>query len=48
MNKPVYLGSSMIDLREIIMCEFSYDYGKPKYGEKKNHVIWIQPVSLYT
>ena len=41
MNKPVYLGSSILDLRKIIMFEFSYDYGKPKYGEKQNHVIRV-------
>ena len=30
------------------MYEFWYDYVKPKYGKKKNCVIWIQTVSLYT
>ena len=30
------------------MCEFWYNYVKPKYGEKQNCVTWIQRVSLYT
>ena len=34
MNKPVYLDISILDISEIVMYEFWYDYGKPKYGEK--------------
>ena len=34
MNKPVYLGFSILELSEILMYEFWYDYVKPKYGEK--------------
>ena len=34
MNKPVYLDLSILELSEIVMCEFCYDYVKPKYGEK--------------
>ena len=33
MNKPVYLGLSILDLSKIVMYEFWYDYVKPKYGE---------------
>ena len=33
MNKRVYLGLPMIDLRKTVMYEFWYDYIKPKYGE---------------
>ena len=33
MNKPVYLGLSILDLSKIVMYEFWYDYIKPKYGE---------------
>ena len=33
MNKPVYLGLSILDLSETVMYEFWYDYAKPKYGE---------------
>ena len=32
MNKPVYLGQAILDLRKIVMYEFHYDYMKPKYG----------------
>ena len=33
-NKPVYLGLSILELSKILMCEFWYDYIKPKYGEQ--------------
>ena len=33
MNKPVYLGLSILDLRKTVMYEFWYDYAKPRYGE---------------
>ena len=33
MNKPVYLGLSILDLSKTGMYEFQYDYLKPKYGE---------------
>ena len=33
MNKPAYLGLSIIDLCKSVMYEFWYDYLKPKYGE---------------
>ena len=31
MNKPVYLGLSILEISKIIMYEFWYDYAKPKY-----------------
>ena len=34
MNKPVYLGVSILELSKILSYEFWYDYVKPKYGEK--------------
>ena len=33
MNKPVYLGMSILDLSKIIMFDFHYQYIKPKYGK---------------
>ena len=33
MNKPVYLGVSILELSKILMYEFWYDYVKPKYDE---------------
>ena len=46
MNKPVYLGLSILELRKILMYEFWYDCVKQK--KKQNCVIQIQTVSLYT
>ena len=34
MNKPIYLGLSILDLSKILRYEFWYDHVKPKYGEK--------------
>ena len=34
MNKPVCLGLSILELCNILMYEFWYDYVKLKYGEK--------------
>ena len=48
MNRPVYIGTSILELSKILMYEFWYDYVKPKYDEKQSCVIWIQTVSLYT
>ena len=33
MDKPAYLGLSILDLSKTVMCEFWYDYVKPKYSE---------------
>ena len=32
MNKPIYLGLSILDISKILMYEFWYDYMKPKYN----------------
>ena len=31
MNKPIYLGMSILDISKTLMHEFSYDCNKPKY-----------------
>ena len=33
MNKPVYLGFSILEISKILMYEFWYDYMKPKYND---------------
>ena len=33
MNKPIYLGLSILEVSKILMYEFWYDYMKPKYGD---------------
>ena len=33
-NKPVYLGLSILELSKIFMSDFLYDYIKLKYGGK--------------
>ena len=33
MNKPIYLGLSILDLSKSVMYGFWNDYIKPKYGE---------------
>ena len=33
MNKPLYLGASILDISKTLMYEFWYDYLKPKYGD---------------
>ena len=34
MNKPVYLGISILDISKTLLYEFWYDYIKPKYKDK--------------
>ena len=36
MIKPVFLGLSVLELSNILMYEFWYEYVKPKYG-----ITWI-------
>ena len=35
MNKPVYLGVSIVDISETLMYKFWNDYFKPKYEDKE-------------
>ena len=34
MNKPFYLGLSILEISKILPYDFWYDYVKLKYGEK--------------
>ena len=34
MNKPIYLGMTILDISKTLMYEFCYDYIKPKYQDK--------------
>ena len=34
MNKPLYLGASVLDISKTLMRTFWYDYFKPKYGDR--------------
>ena len=33
MNKPIYLGLSILEISKTLIYEFWYDYMKPKYGD---------------
>ena len=55
MNKPVYIGFSIITLSKVLMYEFWYDYVKPKYGEKTklcymdtdSFIVYIKTDDIY-
>ena len=38
-NKPVYLGFSILELSKILSYQFWYDYVKPGFGKKKMKVV---------
>ena len=33
MNKPIYIGLSILEISKTLMYEFWYDYLKPKYND---------------
>ena len=55
MDKPVHLGLSILELSEILIYEFGYDYVKPKYGEKgklcymdtDSFIVYIKTDDIY-
>ena len=46
MNKPVYLGLSILELSKILMYEIWFDNIKLKHARKAK--LWIQTISFYT
>ena len=34
LNKPIYLGQTILDLSQTLMYKFHYEYIKPMYGER--------------
>ena len=55
MNKPIYLGLSILEISKILMYEFWYDYIKPKYGDNvklcymdtDSFIIYIKTEDFY-
>ena len=55
MNKPVYLGLSILELSKILMYELWYYYVKPKFDEKANFcymdtdsfIVYIKADDIY-
>ena len=45
-NKPVYLGLSILELSKILMYEFWYDYLKRKYGEE-GKIFYMDKIRKY-
>ena len=46
MNKPIYLGISILKICKIVMYEFWCHYVKPKYGEKAQ--LWEMDTNSFT
>ena len=47
MNKPLYLGMSILDISKTLMYKFWYDYFKPSMGIEQNYVIRILIALLF-
>ena len=47
MTKPLYLGMSILDISEILMYEFWYDYIKPNMEIEQNYGIQILIALLF-
>ena len=46
MNKPIYLGLSILELSKILTYELWYDYVKQKYGEDMAKLCYMDTDSL--
>ena len=55
MNKPVYLGMSILDISKTLIFEFWYDYikinykeeGKLCYMDTESFIVHIKPEDFY-
>ena len=54
MNKPVYLDLSILEIKNIVVYEYCYDYVKLNYGEKKlllhgtsSFIVYIKTEDIY-
>ena len=55
MNKPLYSCLPVLEISKIAMCEFWYDYVKPKYVEKAKlcymdtdrFIVYIKTEDIY-
>ena len=55
MNKPIYLGLSILELSNTVMYYFWYDYIKAKYAEKtklcymdtESFIVYIKTDDIY-
>ena len=47
MNKPVYLGMSILNIIKMLMYEFWYDYAKQSTKTKQNYATWILIALLF-
>ena len=47
MNKPIYLGLSILEISKILMYEFWYDYMKPKYNDNVRLCIYYVCMIMY-
>ena len=48
MNKPLYLGMSVLDISKILMSEFWYNYIIPEYGDRAKLCYTILTALLIT
>ena len=47
LNTPAYIGTCILELSKVLMCEFHYDYIKNKYGNKSKLLFTDTDSSMY-